>query len=235
MKICRVKQIANCCIDRFLALRVLRTWPIPASVAALLVTAFFSSTAMSQEDPTPTLMGVVSPHTAPAWDIEEWINTDPGNIDDNRDRVIVIDFFQLWCPACNSFSGPLMQQWQDRFSEEIASNDLLLLKIHTVFEGHDVQTTERLKEYLIEKNITMPVGVDRHIGNDHLPETKKRYQTRGTPEIVFIDRQGMIRFKRFGGFDPVAAETYLELLLGSTDSMKRLEPIKICLASELCG
>ena len=235
MEICTVNQARHCWADQFPILRIWRNWATPAAKAAFLVFALFSSSAMSAENATSALMGIVEPYAAPAWNIDEWINTDPGNVDANHGKVIVIDFFQLWCPACNSFSGPLMQQWQDRFSEEIASNDLLLLKIHTVFEGHDVQTTERLKEYLIEKNITMPVGVDRHIGDDYLPETKKRYQTRGTPEIVFIDRQGMIRFKRFGGFDPVAAETYLESLLGSTGSKKRLEPVEICLSSELCG
>ena len=241
MEIYWVIQASQWRSDRSMILRILRLWAIPMAVAAVLVSAILSSAALS-EDVLPTekgvstaLSGVVAPHAAPAWDIDEWINADPGNIDVNHGKVIVIDFFQLWCPGCNTFTGPLMQQWQDRFSDEIASNDLLLLKIHTVFEGHDYQSTQRLKEYLIEKNITMPVGVDRHIGDDYLPETKKRYDTSGTPEIVFIDRQGMIRFQKFGGFDPVAAEAYLESLLGSTDSTKRLKPVEVCLASELCG
>lgn len=240
MEIYRVNQATQWCIGRTMVLRILRAWAIPSAVAALLVSAFFSSATLSEDSlstakAVPGLTGIVTPHAAPAWDIDEWINADPGNIDANHGKVIVIDFFQLWCPACNTFSGPLMQQWQDRFSDEIASNDLLLLKIHTVFEGHDYQSTQRLKEYLVEKNITMPVGVDRHIGDDYLPETKKRYDTSGTPEVVFIDRQGMIRFQKFGGFDPVAAETYLESLLGSSDSTKRLKPVEVCLASELCG
>jgi len=162
----------------------------------------------------PVLEGVVAPHPAPAWDIEQWINADPGNVETNRDKVIVIDFFQMWCPGCNSFTGPLMQQWQDRFSEEIASGDLLLVKIHTVFEGHDYQTVDRLKKYLVEKGITMPVGVDRHLGISHRPETKIRYKTKGTPEVVMIDREGMIQFQQFGWFDPAAAEKAIEYLLG---------------------
>lgn len=181
-----------------------------------------------------TVSTVAKPYAAPDWDIAEWINADPGDINSNYGKVIVIDFFQLWCPGCNSFTGPLMQQWQQRFSEEIASGDLLLIKIHTVFEGHDYQNTERLKTYLVEKNITLPVGVDRHLGNDYLPETKKRYQTSGTPEIVMIDREGRIRFQQFGWFDPIAAEKYLESLIGGQPSPKRSEPVFICLASDLC-
>ncbi len=128
-----------------------------------------------------------------------------------------------------------MQKWQDRFSDEITSGDLLLVKIHTVFEGHDYQNEQRLKKYLVDKGITLPVGVDLLHDNDYLPETKKRYKTSGTPEVVMIDRQGMIRFQKFGWFDPEAAETYLESLLGVAVSQKRSEPVEICLASELCG
>jgi len=204
----------------------------PTITTALLALLCFSNT-MSAE--TPPLEGVVSPRPAPEWDISQWLNGYPGTLKSNQDRVIVIDFFQLWCPGCNTFTGPLMQQWQGRFSEEIASGDLVLLKIHTVFEGHDYQNVHRLKKYLVEKGITLPVGVDRHLGNDHLPETKKRYQTRGTPEVVMIDREGMIRFQRFGWFDPAKAERYIDSLLGGEVPPKRRKPVVVCLASDLCG
>jgi len=212
---------------------------IAVSLVTAVITSLFTlyaPTALSAETPTPpALEGIVIPHPAPQWDIEQWINADPGNVDTNHNKVVVIDFFQMWCPGCNTFTGPLMQQWQDRFSDEIASGDLVLVKIHTVFEGHSYQTTHKLKTYLKDKNITMPVGVDRHSANDYLPETKKQYKTRGTPEIVMIDRMGMIRFQQFGWFDPAAAETYLESLLGGEPSPKRLKPVEVCLASELCG
>lgn len=201
---------------------------------ALLLLLQVTSPLWSENKDITAREGVVAPQQAPMWDIQEWINRDPGNIDANQGTAIGIDFFQLWCPGCNTFTGPLMQQWQDRFSEEISSGELLLVKIHTVFEGHSYQSVKRLKEYLIEKHITMPVGVDRFVGDNYLPETKKRYRTRGTPEIVMIDKNGMIRFQRFGWFDPVAAEKYLETLIGTTDSAKRSKPVQICLASELC-
>jgi len=199
------------------------------------VLAIFSHTAAwSDDNDYPTLDGITEAHPAPDWDIAEWLNSNPGSVEGNQGSVIVIDFFQLWCPGCNPFTGPLMQSWQDRFSDEIASGDLVLTKIHTVFEGHDYQTVQRLKEYLVEKEITLPVGVDRHLGSDHLPETKKRYKTRGTPETVIIDREGNIRFQQFGWFDPAAAEKYIDFLLGGSGSAKRAKPVVICLASEYC-
>jgi thiol-disulfide isomerase/thioredoxin len=150
---------------------------------------------------------------APRWDISEWINGDGGNIDTLKGRVIVIDFFQLWCPGCNRFSGPLMAYWQKKYAAEIKSGRMLLVKIHTVFEGHGFQTVRRLKRYIKDKHITMPVGVDRHVDGRRLPETMRRYKTRGTPEMAIIDADGIIRFQKFGFFQPATVEPLIERLL----------------------
>ncbi len=150
---------------------------------------------------------------APKWDIVKWLNGDGGNVDTLRGRVIVIDFFQLWCPGCNSFSGPLMQHWQKVFARDIAQEKLSLVKIHTVFEGHSYQSEKRLRSYIKEKGITMPVGIDRHVAGRHTPVTMTRYRTRGTPEMSFIDKWGMIRFQKLGHFDPRAGERFVRYLI----------------------
>lgn len=150
---------------------------------------------------------------APQWDILEWINVNGGNVDSSAGKVIVIDFFQLWCPGCNRFSGPLLSFWQKRFAKEIATGQLHLVKIHTVFEGHKVQTVERLKRYVKEKKITLPVGVDRHAEGSRLPETMKRYKTMGTPEMAVIDKQGIIRFQKFGFFEPEPIDRLIQEMM----------------------
>ncbi|MEQ8822901.1 MAG: TlpA disulfide reductase family protein [Filomicrobium sp.] len=156
------------------------------------------------------------PRAAPQWDILEWINGDGGNVEELRGKVIIIDFFQLWCPGCNEFSGPLLKSWQTKYGDAVASDDLVLVKIHTVFEGRNYQTVQRLKRYVKEKAITIPVGVDRHRDNgDRIPITMRRYRTRGTPEMAIIDREGMIQFQQFGYFDPPTAETLIDRLLGA--------------------
>jgi thiol-disulfide isomerase/thioredoxin len=153
---------------------------------------------------------------APQWEILEWINGDGGNVDTLKGKVIVIDFFQLWCPGCNKFSGPLMQYWQQKFAADIAAGRLVMVKIHTVFEGRNYQTVKRLKRYVKDKGITIPVGVDRHIARRRLPETMRRYNTKGTPEMAIIDKDGMIRFQQFGYFKPETVEPMLVRMLEQT-------------------
>ena len=153
---------------------------------------------------------------APQWDIVQWLNSDGGNVDTLRGRVIVIDFFQLWCPGCNSFSGPLLKHWQKVFAREISEEKLALVKIHTVFEGHSYQNEKKLRSYVKEKGITMPVGIDRHVAGRHTPVTMSRYRTSGTPEMSFIDKWGMIRFQKFGSFDPDAGQRFVKYLIDET-------------------
>ena len=153
---------------------------------------------------------------APAWDISEWINQDPGNVDALRGKVVVIDFFQLWCPGCNQFSGLLMSRWQKKFERQTADGQLVFVKIHTVFEGHSYQTVKRLKGYLKEKQIDLPVGVDRHADGQRLPETMRRYRSRGTPEMAVINREGIIRFQEFGYFEPHAVEAMIQSWMTAT-------------------
>ena len=151
-----------------------------------------------------------SDHQAPEWVISEWINSNGLTLEGLRGKVVVIDFFQLWCPGCNKFSGPLMKKWDRQYGDR---QDIQLVGIHTVFEGHSQQTPKRLRQYVKEKNITYPVGVDYQAANQRLPETMIRYHTRGTPEMAIIDKKGKIRFQHCGSFNPVVVEKLITTLL----------------------
>ncbi|MEN8177681.1 MAG: TlpA disulfide reductase family protein [Pseudomonadota bacterium] len=154
-----------------------------------------------------------SSRPAPEWDISEWINGEGNSLAELRGKVVVVDFFQLWCPGCNSFSIPLMSAWEEKYRTEVESGRLIFLSIHSVFEGHEFQNPKRLRLYLKQKGIRHLVGVDRHQEGEEIPETMQRYRTRGTPEMAIIDQQGQIRFQRFGRFDPAEGESLIENLL----------------------
>lgn len=140
---------------------------------------------------------------APEWEIAEWINSEPVKLADLRGQVVVIDFFQLWCPGCKSFSIPLTLEWEKEFAAEIANDQMKIVSIHTVFEGHQHQTVERLKKFVAEKGFGHPVGHDRldKTISERLPITMIKYGTRGTPEMAIIDKEGRIAFQKIGFFD----------------------------------
>lgn len=150
---------------------------------------------------------------APDWLISEWINGPGVTLSELKGKVVIIEFFQLWCPGCNKFTIPLMKQWTRTFKTELETGRLKMLSIHTVFEGHNYQTPERLKLFVKEKGILHLVGIDVNKKGESVPETMKRYRTRGTPEVAIIDKKGYIRFQIFGGFDPTIAENLIIRLI----------------------
>jgi len=101
-----------------------------------------------------------------------------------------------------------------------------MLSIHTVFEGHDYQTTPRLRKFLKERDIRRLVGVDRHKRSKEIPETMRRYRTRGTPEMAIIDKHGNIRFQHFGGFNPEPVEKYIHKLLDEQYQVGSRQPLR---------
>lgn len=166
-----------------------------------------------------TALAYSVPRPAPQWKVSEWLNGDGGNIDSLKGKVIVIDFFQLWCPGCNKFSIPLMEHWEKKvYADEVGAGRLVFISIHTVFEGHNYQTTKRLKRFVKEKGMTHPVGVDLHMSGSRLPETMRLYQTRGTPEMAMVDKEGNIRFQQFGFFEPSQGRHVIDTLLGEQTS-----------------
>ncbi len=150
---------------------------------------------------------------APEWKIAKWIKGEGSSLADLKGQVVIIDFFQLWCPGCNKFSIPLMSLWEKEFAPEISSKKLSLISIHTVFEGHEYQTNKRLQKFIKEKKFGHPVGVDNQSPVSRLPDTMRTYQTYGTPEMAFIDKKGRLRFQKFGYFDPEWATTFVRQLL----------------------
>jgi len=148
---------------------------------------------------------------APEWTISDWINGDPGTVQSHKGRVLVLHFFQMWCPGCNEFTIPVMHRWQDLWGDR---EDFMIVSIHSVFEGHEHQTPERLRKFLRRNNIWHPVGIDAYAGgSETVPTTMLTYQTLGTPQVVVIDKEGLLVFNHFGEFHIPTIEFLIERLL----------------------
>jgi thiol-disulfide isomerase/thioredoxin len=154
---------------------------------------------------------LLQPEPAPDWQVSGWINGNPGKLSNQHGKVVLLHFFQLWCPVCNAFSVPLFLRWEEKYG---ARGDVVILSIHSVFEGHDVQTPQRLQEFVESRGIHHPVGIDAYASPDKpSPITMDLYKTGGTPHVVIIDREGQQRFSHFGWFDPSPVEAFIDRLL----------------------
>ncbi len=146
---------------------------------------------------------------APELAITRWFNTaDNPTLADLRGEIVVIEAFQMLCPGCVSHGLPQASRIQFAFGD-----DVTVLGLHCVFEHHDAMTPVSLEAFLHEYRITFPVGVDAPAPGIPIPTTMGRFQLRGTPSLVVIDRAGRIRINAFGRIDDLAVGATLARLI----------------------
>ena len=146
---------------------------------------------------------------APELAITRWFNTDDNpSLADLQGEVVVMEAFQMLCPGCVSHGLPQAQRIQQTFGDAVT-----VLGLHCVFEHHEAMTPVSLEAFLYEYRITFPVGVDAHDPGVTLPITMGRYQLRGTPSLVLIDRAGRIRLNAFGQADDLVVGATLARLI----------------------
>ena len=135
---------------------------------------------------------------APAWEIDQWINSrDQLTVESFRGRVVVLHAFQMLCPACVSHGIPQAKAIHNAFPLD----KLRVIGLHTVFEHHEAMGPVSLKAFIQEYRIPFPVGIDRRQGDGPIPLTMRAYGLQGTPSLILIDQKGHIRLHHFGQLD----------------------------------
>lgn len=131
---------------------------------------------------------------APELDVAQWLNADAAlSLARLRGRPIVIEAFQMLCPGCVYHGLPLAQ----RIAAAFAPTEVVVLGLHCVFEHHDVQGgAAALAAFLHEYRLDFPVAIDRPTGG--VPATMSRYRLQGTPTLLLIDADGLLRAHHFG-------------------------------------
>jgi peroxiredoxin len=146
---------------------------------------------------------------APELMVSQWFNTnDAITLASLKGRVVVIEAFQMLCPGCVSNGIPQARKIDALFPKD----KLVMLGLHTVFEHHDAMTPVSLKAFIHEYQLRFPVGVDE-AGPGALPRTMEAYGLRGTPSLLIIDQQGMLRANHFGHVEDIQIGAEIATLL----------------------
>ncbi len=151
---------------------------------------------------------------APDLIVAEWMNTaDPPSLATLRGRVVVIEAFQMLCPACVSQGLPQALSVARHF----AATEVQVIGLHSVFEHHAAMTPVALRAFLHEYLISFPVAVDAP-GTGPTPRTMELYGLRGTPSLLLIDREGRLRAHHFGMVSDLAIGAAIATLLAEPGS-----------------
>lgn len=148
---------------------------------------------------------------APEISVSQWFNTkDDLTLEALRGKIVVLHAFQMLCPGCVSHGTPQAE----KISRLFPSSDVQVIGLHTVFEHHAAMTPVSLQAFIHEYKLSFPIGVDLAQDGEDIPVTMQRYQMRGTPTMVVIDRMGIIRHHSFGQTDDMVAGAAIGTLLG---------------------
>jgi peroxiredoxin len=135
---------------------------------------------------------------APELAVHAWFNTDrPVPLAGLRGRVVVLVAFQVLCPNSVAFAIPQAR----RIHETFEPSDVSVIGLHATFEHHDAYNAAMLKAFIHEYRLKFPIALDSSNAAGPIPHTMERYNMRGTPSLVLIDRQGIIRKHAFGSAD----------------------------------
>jgi len=159
-------------------------------------------------------------------DAIEWLNTpQPLSINTLKGKVIAIHAFQMLCPGCVSHGIPQASAMHELFSND----DLQVIGLHSVFEHHDVMTVNALKAFIHEYRLWFPIAVDEPSDNHPIPKTMQKYQLRGTPSLILIDRRGHIRAHEFGRVNDMLVGRLIGELLSEPSA-----PVEIACGEDGC-
>lgn len=154
-----------------------------------------------------------APQPAPSWQVSQWFNAPDGFcLESLRGRVVVLEAFQMLCPGCVSHGLPQAQRVCTAFSGE----QVAVVGLHTVFEHHRAMTPTALEAFLHEYRIGFPVGVDVP-GDGPIPRTMQAYAMQGTPTLVLIDANGMLRDQYFGQVSDLVLGARIATLLAEAN------------------
>ncbi|MFB3139045.1 MAG: peroxiredoxin family protein, partial [Phycisphaerales bacterium] len=133
---------------------------------------------------------------APNWGVAQWINLpqDKQAIDvaDFKGKVVYLLCFQSWCPGCHARGFPTLLQLISSYDD---TDDVAFVAVQTTFEGFAANSAQRAWETARRYKLDIPIG---HDGSAQKRSTlMQRYRTGGTPWVIIIDKQGIVRRNGF--------------------------------------
>jgi len=136
--------------------------------------------------------------TAPELLVQTWFNTErPLLLAGLRGRVVVLVAFQVFCPNSIAIAIPQAK----RIHETFEPKDVVVIGLHATFEHHDAFSVPALKACIQEYRLKFPIALDQPHHAGPIPHTMDLYKMRGTPSLILIDRQGLVRKHAFGAVD----------------------------------
>lgn len=117
-----------------------------------------------------------------------------------KGKVVVLDFFQTWCPDCQKSSVEL-----EKLYKKYKDRGLVVVGI-----SHDREQSAVVNPYLKKYNLTYPVLLgDFSVAINYIPGITPQSPKFNIPYIVLIDREGNVAGRFQQGHEKEATDANL--------------------------
>ncbi len=142
--------------------------------------------------------GIVG-RVAPELEISDWIDGDGKStsfkLSEHKGKFVFMEFWQSWCPGCHAHGFPTLKKISDAFKD---NEYFTAIAIQTTFEGHSVNTSDKMREIQKRYDLNIVFGHDAGDPKSHgHPKTMMDYRSGGTPWAVLISPEGKVLFNDF--------------------------------------
>ena len=176
-------------------------WIVGVAAVAVVVYAFskYANDRLSPPD-TADASGMVG-NAAPDFEGDFAVNGQVTKLSDLRGKVVLVDFWAVWCKPC-IMTFPHLRAWQQKYSKD---------GFEIVGLTEPIEPA-KLKDFAVQHNLTHLL---MSMSDSHFSQTCRAYQVGPIPHVTLVDRQGIIRMVRIGAGEEnaVALESEIKKLL----------------------
>jgi thiol-disulfide isomerase/thioredoxin len=161
--------------------------------------ASVSASAAAAESTRAQLIG----KKAAPLDVETWVNGSPLTDEDFKGKVVLLDFWAVWCGPCIA-TFPHLREWNEKYADK----GLVMIGL-TGYYNYDwddkadkaVRSEEKVapqKEQAMLVKFATQHKLTHRFGIQKGGSFSKAYGVTGIPQVVIIDRDGVIRLIKVG-------------------------------------
>ena len=148
---------------------------------------------------------------APPLGVKEWVNGEALTEDDLEGKVVLLDFWAVWCGPCIA-TFPNLREWHEKYADK----GLVIIGLTRYYNMVWDEEAERAKrstdevspeeEQAMLAKFAEAYDLEHRFGIQEDRTLSEFYAVTGIPHVVLIDREGKVRMVKVGAGQSNAEE-----------------------------